>query len=73
VSDGASAILPGFYADATLQYSMNENSALYFGGVYQSASTYHQSIHSSDGQSNYDAKADFGSLEGMKAGFQFKF
>lgn len=77
VSDGASGFLPGFYADASVQYAMTDNSGLYLGGVYQSATTYHQNIAADDNSaakgSNYNAKVDFGSTEGVKAGFLFKF
>ncbi len=73
VSDGASGVLPGFYADATLQYTMTENSGVYLGGVVQAASTFKQEIKSSDGVSDFTAKVDFGNMEGVKAGFLFKF
>ncbi|HWA86442.1 MAG TPA: hypothetical protein VG710_09485 [Opitutus sp.] len=73
VRDGASDILPGFYADADVQYSMTDSTGLYVGGVFQSAGTYTQKIKSGDGLSGYDAKIDFGSMQALRAGFLFRF
>lgn len=73
VSDGASTVLPGFYADATLQYTMTENSGMYLGAVAQATQEYNQTISSVDKNSEYKAKVDFGNMEGVKAGFLFKF
>lgn len=73
VSDGASAVLPGFYMDASLQYAMTENSGMYVGGVVQTAQTYTQTIKSTDDKSDFKAKVDFANMEGVKAGFLFKF
>ncbi|HVU23354.1 MAG TPA: hypothetical protein VHE13_04455 [Opitutus sp.] len=73
VRDGASDVLPGYYADADVQYSLTDNTGLYAGAVIQSAGTYTQKISSTDGQSNYNAKIDFGSMQALRAGFLFRF
>jgi len=73
VSDGASNFLPGYYADANLQYTMTENSGLYVGAVYQSSGKYEQTMTSSDGLSTYSTRVDLTSLEGLRAGVLFKF
>ena len=76
-TDGASSILPGLYADADVQYDLTDNSGFYLGGVFQSAGTYRQQIKSTDGaisgNMDYTARIDFGSMQGMRAGFLFRF
>ena len=73
VRDGASNVLPGFYADADVQYTLTDNTGFYAGAAFQSAGTYTQKISSPDGVSNYDAKIDFGSMQALRAGFLFRF
>lgn len=72
-SDGASALLPGFYVDANVQWDMTENAGLYLGGVYQNSGDYTQTVASQDGKSTYTARIDLSQLQGVRAGVSFKF
>jgi hypothetical protein len=71
--DGESNVLPGYFADADVQYAMTDNSGVYVGSVFQSAGTYTQTVKSDDGLSRYTAKVDFGSMQALRAGFLFRF
>ena len=73
ISDGASTLLPGFYADASLQFAMNDTAGLYVGAVYQSSGDYTQDALSADGNSKYSTRVDLSSLQGIRAGVSFKF
>lgn len=73
ISDGDSAILPGYFVDASLQYTMNETSGLYLGAVYQSSGDYTQDVTSPDGSSKYTTRIDLSKLQGIRAGVSFKF
>ncbi len=68
-----STLLPGYYVDASLQFSINDTSGLYLGAVYQSSGSYIQSITSNDGAATYVAKIDLSSLQGIRAGVNFRF
>jgi hypothetical protein len=83
-TDGASTILPGYYADANLQWRLTDNSDLYFGAVYQSSGSYTQTIESTVeagdttsptqvNYSRYTARVDLASLQGFRAGFALRF
>jgi hypothetical protein len=75
VSDGASNIMPGFYADANINFNINERSGLYMGTLYQNSGSYRQTIsHGGDNpDTEYTTKVDLGSLQGVRAGMSFKF
>jgi hypothetical protein len=75
VSDGASNIMPGFYADANINFNINERSGLYMGALYQNSGSYRQTIsHGGDNpDTEYTTKVDLGSLQGVRAGMSFKF
>lgn len=68
-----SAILPGFYVDASMQYDFTDTAGLYLGAVYQSSGNFDHEVASADGLSNYKARVDLGSLQGFRAGMSFKF
>lgn len=83
-TDGASTILPGYYADANLQWRLTDNSDLYFGAVYQSSGSYTQTIESTVeagdatsptqvNYSKYTTRVDLASLQGFRAGFALRF
>lgn len=73
VSDGASAILLGYYVDANVQWAMNETSGLYVGAVYQDTGGYDQDITNLTGTANYSTRVDLSKLQGVRAGVSFKF
>lgn len=66
-------LLPGYYIDASLQFSINDTSGLYLGAVYQSSGNYTQSITSADEKATYVSKIDLSSLQGIRAGVNFRF
>lgn len=71
LSDGASKLLPGYYADATLNFDITERTGLYLGAVYQANGTYDQSI--SNGDAKYSTKIDLNGLNGLRAGMTYRF
>lgn len=73
IIDSESAILPGFYVDANLQYYFTDTAGFYLGAVYQSSGHYDQEVASDDGLSNYKARVNLSSLQGFRAGVSFKF
>jgi len=73
LSDNDSKILPGYFADASLQFSITDTAGLYVGAVYQSSGDYTQEAVSPDGTSKYETRVDLSSLQGIRAGVSFKF
>jgi hypothetical protein len=71
VSNDYSTVLPAYFADADIEYTLTENTGLYLGAVFQSTTSYNQAIHVPDG--NYTNKVDFGNQEGLRGGISFKF
>lgn len=68
-----SKLLPGFYVDANLQWSMTDTAGLYLGGVYQNSGDYEQSVSPDEGTSSYKARVNLSSLQGIRAGVNFRF
>jgi hypothetical protein len=68
-----SKLLPGFYADANLQFTLTDTAGFYFGGIYQSSGDYDQEVETPDGLSKYTARVDLSKLQGIRAGVTFKF
>jgi hypothetical protein len=68
-----SKLLPGFFVDANLQWSMTDNSGLYVGAVYQNSGDYEQTVTPDNGTSGYKARVDLSSLQGIRAGVNFRF
>ncbi|MEO7599639.1 MAG: hypothetical protein ABIV50_11945 [Opitutus sp.] len=73
ISDTDSTILAGYYADASLQFAINDTAGLYLGAVYQSSGDFDQDAVSADGTSKYTTRIDLSSLQGIRAGVSFKF
>jgi hypothetical protein len=66
-----SKLLPGYYADATLQFDMTERAGLYAGAVFQSAGSYTQHLDSAT--AHYATKIDLGNQDGFRAGMTVRF
>jgi hypothetical protein len=70
-------LLPGYYAEANLQYQLNDTSGLYVGAVYQGAGSYRQTVASGTAADGtplaYSTKIDFGGQEGVKGGLTVRF
>ena len=71
VDSTTNKLLPGYYADATLEYDFTERAGAYAGAVYQSNGSYDQSIATTD--ANYVTKIDLASLSGFRMGMNFRF
>lgn len=71
VGDGVSELLPGYYVDANLNYTMNDSAGLYLGAVYQGSGGYTQRI--SNQNSAYATRVDLSRMQGIRAGLSYKF
>jgi hypothetical protein len=71
VDSTTTKLLPGYYADATLEYDFTERAGAYAGAVYQSNGSYDQTIATTD--ANYLTKVDLASLSGFRMGMNFRF
>jgi hypothetical protein len=69
--------LPGYYAEATLQYDFSEKAGLYAGVDYQDNGSYTQTSNLNDPYTgsiaSYKALINLSSLEGFRMGLTFKF
>lgn len=70
-STQAYKLLPGYYADATLQFDLTERTGFYAGAVYQSAGSYTQNIDTAN--SHYSTKIDLANQNGVRAGLSVRF
>ncbi len=64
-------IMPGYYADADVEFSLTERTGLYLGAVYQNTGSFKQSITSTTAQ--YTTKVDLSNLEGFRMGMNIRF
>ncbi len=64
-------LLPGYYADATLQFDLTERAGLYAGAVFQSAGSYTQATDTAN--SHYTTKIDLSNQSGVRAGMSIRF
>jgi hypothetical protein len=70
-SNNAYKLLPGYYADATVQFDLTERTGFYAGAVLQSAGSYTQGIET-DNQ-HYATKIDLSNQNGVRAGMSYRF
>ena len=75
ISDTATSaaykLLPGYYADAALQFDITERAGLYAGAVFQSAGSYTQHVESAT--ASYATKIDLSNQSGLRAGMTIRF
>ncbi len=64
-------LLPGYYADATVQFDLTERAGFYAGAVFQSAGSYTQTVQTEN--SNYNTKIDLANQNGVRAGMSIRF
>lgn len=70
-TNSAYKLLPGYYADASLQFDLTERAGFFAGAVMQSAGSY---THKLENDSvNYATKIDFANLNGIRAGMSIRF
>lgn len=70
-TDVANKLLPGYFADATLQVNISDRTGFYAGAVFQSAGSFVQQLNNATAQ--YSSRIDFGSMSGMRAGMSYRF
>ena len=64
-------LLPGYYADATLQFDLTERAGFYAGAVLQSAGSYTQNVDTDN--AHYTTKIDLANQNGVRAGLSIRF
>ncbi|MEI6464233.1 MAG: hypothetical protein WCQ89_05885 [Verrucomicrobiota bacterium] len=70
-SNSAYKLLPGLYADATLQFDLTDRTGFYAGAVMQSSGSYAQSVETAN--LHYTTKIDLANLNGVRAGLSYRF
>lgn len=70
-TEAAYKLLPGYYADASLQFDLTERTGFYAGAVFQSAGSYTQQIDTDNAK--YTTKVDLGNQSGVRAGMAIRF
>jgi len=71
IEDSDSKVLTGYYGDVTLHYMITERAGFYAGAFFQSGESYDHDME--DTSSSYSANIDLESLNGFRAGLQYKF
>jgi hypothetical protein len=71
ITNTTNHLLPGWYADLTMEYDLTERAGFYLGAFDQSAGSYTQTASSSSG--TYTTKVDFSNQAGFRSGLSFKF
>jgi hypothetical protein len=64
-------LLPGYFADATVQFDLTERTGFYAGAVFQSAGSYTQAIDTDN--AHYSTKIDLANMSGFRAGLSYRF
>jgi len=70
-SSTLSRLLPGYFADASLQFDLTERTGFYAGAVFQSAGAYTQTINTD--ASHYSTRVDLSNQNGLRAGMTIRF
>ena len=70
-SDSSNHFLPGFYADANVEYSLTDTAGFYAGAVYQNTGKFTQEAKTDT--ADFFTKVDMSSLAGLRAGLNIKF
>jgi hypothetical protein len=70
-SSEAYKLLPGYFADATVQFDITERTGIYAGAVFQSAGSYTQTADTAN--SHYSTKIDLSNQSGVRAGMSIRF
>jgi hypothetical protein len=70
-TNDAYKLLPGYYADATVQFDLTERTGFYAGALFQSAGSYTQTIDTTN--AHYSTKIDLANQNGVRAGLSIRF
>jgi hypothetical protein len=71
MSDSSVHFLPGYYADANIEYWLTDTAGFYAGAVYQNTGEFKQEVKTDT--ADFFTKVDMSSLSGLRAGMNFKF
>jgi hypothetical protein len=71
MSDSANHFLPGFYADANVEYWITDTAGFYAGAVYQNTGEFTQSVKTDT--ADFSTKVDLSTLSGLRAGMNIRF
>ncbi|MEO6567174.1 MAG: hypothetical protein ABIO94_00300, partial [Opitutaceae bacterium] len=71
VTADSTGVLPGYYADATMQFDITPRTGIYAGAILQGAGDFSQSLNTAT--ANYSSKVEFGHQQGFRAGMTVKF
>lgn len=64
-------VLPGYFADASLQFDLTDRAGFFAGAVFQSAGSYTQTLNTD--AAHYSTKIDFANQNGLRAGMTIRF
>lgn len=70
-TDVANKLLPGYFADASLQFNVTDRTGFFAGAVFQSAGSFVQQLNNATAQ--YSSKLDFANQSGLRAGMSYRF
>jgi hypothetical protein len=83
VSKNNAHLLPGYYADLSLQYNLTDTAGFYLSALYEGAGSYTQSVGTGDvisgetpqpaGGGSYSTRINFDNQSGVRAGMTVKF
>ncbi len=71
ITSESNKLLPGIYADASLQYDVTEKTGFFAGAIYQTAGSYTQTLNTS--AVHYATKIDLSNQSGFRAGMSIRF
>lgn len=66
-----SHLMPGYFADAALQYDITERTGFYAGAVFQQSGSYTQDVNTD--AAHYTTKIDLGRQQGFRSGVTIRF
>ena len=76
-SDTANHLLPGYFADASLEFDLTERTGFFAGMVFQSAGSYQQTLNTTSTVNataeHYATNVNFGNQNGLRAGMTIRF
>lgn len=70
-SETSNHVLPGYFADASLQFDLTTHTGFFAGAVFQSAGSYTQTLDNA--AAHYSTKVDFANQNGLRAGMTIRF
>ncbi|MSU23029.1 MAG: hypothetical protein EXS32_04315 [Opitutus sp.] len=70
-TETAKHLLPGYFADASLQFDLTERAGFFAGAVFQTAGSYTQTL--STDTARYSTKINLANQQGLRAGMTIRF